>query len=111
MKIHNLVLHPKYYEQTKNNFKTFDIRPKEQNNFQVGDIIHYVTYDANNKTSTKYEDLLFDICFIVDSDKYLKEGYICLGIKQKRKTYGLKAQVEKTSVKNYVKEDRTSNTN
>ncbi|MDR2828324.1 MAG: DUF3850 domain-containing protein [Acholeplasmatales bacterium] len=111
MKVHTLQLHPKYYEQTKSNFKTFDIRPKEQNNFQVGDIIHYVTYDANNKPSTKYEDLLFDISFIVDSDKYLKDGYVVLGIKQKRKTNGLKPQSEMRSVKNYTKEDKTSNTN
>jgi hypothetical protein len=90
-KVHVLQLNPKYYELTKKNLKSFDIRPK--GDFKIGDRIIYV-YSSENSSKSDYPDLLFDITFVLESEKYLQPGYVCLATRQVRQSKGLNKYIK-----------------
>ena len=84
--VHALKLHKKYYEDSEKNLKTFEIR-KNDRDFQVGDILKLVEYDpdmADKKMGligVTGREHFKEITYILDDAEYLKEGYVCLGLR------------------------------
>ena len=60
---HYVKILPEYYIAVEKGIKTFEIRFNDRN-YKVGDILH-----------------LQEICYMIDSPNYCKEGFVVLGIK------------------------------
>lgn len=78
MKIHELKISPKYFEDVKANKKHFELR-KDDRDFKVGDLITLREYD--NGQYTGREIINIPIRYILrDVPEYgLKDGYCILG--------------------------------
>lgn len=84
--VHVLKIHKKNYEDSLKNLKTFEII-KNDRDFRVGDILKLVEYDPD--FSDKRMGLIGvtgrehfkEITYILDDEKYLREGYVCLGLR------------------------------
>lgn len=84
--VHVLKLLSKYYDDSKKNIKTFEIR-KNDRNFKVGDTLKLVSYNPIViEGEYKGEVVLADefhykqITYILDNGEYLQPGYVCLGL-------------------------------
>lgn len=84
--VHALKLHKKYYEDSVKNLKTFEIR-KNDRDFRVGDILKLVEYDPNmadkrmGLIGVTGREHFKEITYILDDSNYLREGYVCLGVR------------------------------
>jgi len=78
MKIHELKISPKYFEDVDANKKRFELR-KDDRNYQVGDFITLKEYDNGEYTGREIKNI--PIGYILrDVPEYgLKEGYCILG--------------------------------
>lgn len=78
MKIHELKISPKYFEDVKANKKNFELR-KDDRDFKVGDFITLREYDNGQYTGREIKNI--PIGYILrDVPEYgLKEGYCILG--------------------------------
>lgn len=83
---HVLKLDSKYYDASLTNAKTFEIR-KNDRKFKVGDIIKLVEVNSELRdestvwigaTGRAHYKV---ITYILDDAEYLKDGYVCLGLK------------------------------
>jgi len=79
MKIHELKISPKYFEDVNANKKRFELR-KDDRDFEVGDLITLKEYDNGEYTGREIKNI--PIGYILrDVPEYgLKEGYCILGI-------------------------------
>lgn len=83
---HVLKLDSKYYDASLTNAKTFEIR-KNDRNFGIGDIIKLV--EVNPELRDESSGLIGVtgrahykvITYILDDAEYLRDGYVCLGLK------------------------------
>ena len=78
MKIHELKISPKYFEDVDANKKRFELR-KDDRDYQVGDLIALKEYENGEYTGREIKYL--PIVYILrDVPEYgLKEGYCILG--------------------------------
>lgn len=76
---HELKLKSSYYNTSLINAKTFEIR-KNDRNFKVGDVLKLVEVSSETQEITgKFH--CKQITYILDNAEYLKEGYVCLGLR------------------------------
>lgn len=78
-KLHGLKVMPEYYQSLKHGNKTFEIR-KNDRTYKVGDILMLQEYDAESEKYVNSESLFFDVTYILENNKYLQDGYCCMGI-------------------------------
>ena len=82
MTIHKLKLNAAYYDDSASGIKTFEIRNNDRN-FKVGDIlelrewIHGRFEDKGIYTGATHWKV---ITYILDDEKYLHDGYVCLAV-------------------------------
>ena len=74
---HYVKILPEYYIAVDNGTKTFEIRFNDRN-YKVGDILHLQEFCGGQYTS---RELTKEICYMIDSPDYCKEGFVVLGIK------------------------------
>lgn len=85
MKIHELKVWPRYFEQVRIGNKTFEIRLNDRN-FQVRDILilkEFISKEDDNYYIEKeyYTDRELDCKITYITDFGLQTGYVCMGIK------------------------------
>lgn len=78
MKIHELKIIPKYYQDVKNKIKTFECRFNDRD-FKVNDLIILNEYDLSNEKFTG-NSLTVKIIYILDDFVGLKDGFVVLSI-------------------------------
>ena len=80
MKLHELKIKEEYLEDIKSGKKTFELR-KNDRNYQVGDLIHFV--QVNGKEYSSYSRNLYRIVYILqDVAQYgLDKDYCVLSIR------------------------------
>ena len=74
---HYVKILPEYYIAVDNGTKTFEIRFNDRN-YKVGDILHLQEFCGGQYTS---RELTKEICYMIDSPDYCKEGFVVLGIR------------------------------
>lgn len=77
MRVHNLKIKPKYFEDVKKEIKKFEVRFNDRN-FKVGDLIVLEEFDNRGYTG-KY--ISAEITYICDDPEFVKKDYVILGIK------------------------------
>ncbi len=82
MKIHELKTIPQFFSDVWDGFKSFEVRENDRN-FKVGDLLLLREYDIERHEKHRYmgREMLCEINYIYDEAKFLKEGYVILGIK------------------------------
>lgn len=88
MKLHELKILHKYLIDVSLGIKTFELR-KNDRDYQVGDLIHFIDVKEDKTTSKSiepyiYEDQLYRITYVLkDVEKYgLDKDYCILAIKK-----------------------------
>lgn len=81
MKLHILKIEEEYFEEVACGDKTFELR-KNDRDYQVGDVIHFVDTDGN-EIYWKINNI-FQITYVLESvpEYGLREDYCILGIKE-----------------------------
>lgn len=74
---HYVKILPEYYMAVESGIKTFEIRFNDRN-YKVGDILHLQEFCGGEYTGRVIEK---EICYIIDSPEYCKEGFVVLGLK------------------------------
>ena len=74
---HYVKILPEYYIAVDNGTKTFEIRFNDRN-YKVGDILHLQEFCGGQYTS---RELTKEICYMIDSPDYCKDGFVVLGIR------------------------------
>lgn len=64
MKLHELKIHKHYYDFIINGYKTFELR-KNDRNYEVGDIIHFVK--ENGEDFLNNSNNIFEITYILQN--------------------------------------------
>lgn len=86
--IHQLKVEKKYYSDIIAGHKTFEVR-KNDRNFKVGDLLGFneavVEKGANEVTETG-ECVVAIITYILNDERFCKDGYVTLGFKLCRVT-------------------------
>lgn len=78
MKIHELKIIPKYFEDVKANKKNFELR-KDDRDFKVGDFITLREYDNGQYTGREIKNIPIGYILRNVPEYGLKEGYCILG--------------------------------
>lgn len=78
-RVHTLKLLKEYYEESYSGRKTFEIRHDDRN-YHLGDILELREFDIVTLQYTGRQHYM-QITYILNSTKYLREGYVCLGLK------------------------------
>ena len=78
MKVHELKIDPKYFDEIVDGIKTFEVRRNDRD-FKVGDLLKLKEYDREKEIYTGHETVV-EIRYILDNQQYLREGYVILGI-------------------------------
>ena len=80
MKLHELKIKDEYFKEVLRENKTFELR-KNDRDYQVGDLIHFVDIDGNPSYNEK---LVFQITYILQNvQEYgLDKDYCILAIKK-----------------------------
>lgn len=77
---HILKVLPEFYKEGKSNRKTFEVRLHDRD-YKVGDLLILREWSADKGyTGKRY---LREITYILDDDKFCKEGYVVLALKPK----------------------------
>lgn len=76
--VHELKTLPEFFQAVKEKRKPFEVR-KNDRNFKVGDSLYLREYTGEEYTGRK---LIRIITYILNDSRYVKEGYVILGIKQ-----------------------------
>lgn len=78
--IHELKIEHQYFDAITEGIKTFEIR-KNDRNYKVGD---YLGLNELDDTHEGYSgrSLLAKVIYIADDKRFIKEGYVVMGIKQ-----------------------------
>lgn len=78
MKIHELKISPKYFEDVKANKKHFELR-KDDRDFKVGDLITLREYDNEQYTGREIKNIPIRYILRNVPEYGLKDGYCILG--------------------------------
>lgn len=86
MKLHELKIKDEYFKEVLRENKTFELR-KNDRDYQVGDLIHFVDIDGNNHiigNPAYNKKLVFQITYILKGvpEYGLDKDYCILGIKK-----------------------------
>lgn len=79
MKIHELKISPKYFEDVNSHKKNFELR-KDDRDFKVGDLITLREYDNGQYTGREIKNIPIGYILRNVPEYGLKEGYCILGI-------------------------------
>ena len=82
MIIHKLKLNSDYYSDSASGVKTFEIR-KNDRNFKVGDILElreWLWSALEGKGAHTGNVHWKIITYILEDEKFLKEGYVCIAV-------------------------------
>lgn len=79
MRVHELKISPKYFEDVKANKKNFELR-KDDRDFKVGDFITLREYDNGQYTGREIKNIPIGYILRNVPEYGLKEGYCILGI-------------------------------
>lgn len=74
---HHVKILPEYYNAVDKGIKTFEIRFNDRN-YKIGDILYLHEFCDGQITGRV---LIQEICYIIDSKDYCKEGFVVLGIR------------------------------
>ena len=77
--VHKLKTWPEYFQAVKNGTKTFEIR-KNDRNYQVGDILVLQEY-VPESGYTESMDLEREVTYILGTQPFVPEGYVCMSLK------------------------------
>lgn len=78
MKIHDLKIEKKFFNDVITEKKKFEVR-KNDRDYQVNDILTLNEYDKDKQIYTGRQ-VSAKILYILDDDTFLKEGYVVLSI-------------------------------
>lgn len=79
MTVHELKISPKYFEEVRKGFKSFELR-KDDRNYKLNDLVTLKEYENGKYTGRELKDLPI-IYILRDCPEYgLKEGYCILGL-------------------------------
>lgn len=76
--IHFLKVLPKYFEAIVTCRKSFEVRKKDRN-YKIGDLIAFNEFDPDGSGYTG-RSFIVHITYILDDDRYSKDGYVILSI-------------------------------
>jgi ASC-1-like (ASCH) protein len=79
MQIHKLKTLPEYFNEILTGVKTFEVRYNDRD-FKVGDLLVLREFDDVTQSYTGLF-LYKDVTYILDDPKFVKEGFVILGIK------------------------------
>jgi len=79
MKIHKLKTVNPYFNDIWNRIKNFDVRQNDRN-FKIGEYLLLREYDPNTLNKYLFRELLCRIFYIFKDSKFLKKGFIIMGI-------------------------------
>ena len=79
MRVHELKISPKYFEDVKANKKNFELR-KDDRDFKVGDLITLREYDNGQYTGRAIINIPIGYILRDCPEHGLKDGYCILGI-------------------------------
>lgn len=74
---HYLKTIPRYFIAVESGVKNFEVRFNDRG-YAVGDILHLQEFADGEYTG---RETTKEICYILDSEDYCKEGYVILGMK------------------------------
>ncbi len=74
---HYVKILPKYYMDVEKGIKTFEIRFNDRG-YKVGDFLHLQEFCGGEYTGRTIDR---EICYMIDSPEYCKEGFVVLGLK------------------------------
>lgn len=77
--IHELKIHPKFFNDVRLGKKTFEIR-KNDRPFREGDFLALNEYDQVNKLYTGNSIIVY-VDYILNDPDFCKDGYVVMGIK------------------------------
>ncbi len=80
MKVHELKIDPKYFDEIVDGIKTFEVR-KNDRNFKVGDHLLLKVFDKERGFYSG-NNVTVKITYILDDQEFLRENYVILGIKR-----------------------------
>ena len=80
MKVHELKIDPKYFDEIVDGIKTFEVR-KNDRNFKVGDHLLLKVFDKE-RGFYSVNNVTVKITYILDDQEFLRENYVILGIKR-----------------------------
>lgn len=79
---HILKIKDKYFEKILSGLKPWEIR-KNDRNYQVGDLIHFVDVNGNEFKDIIYSKNIYKVIYILDSfPEGLKDEYIIFSLKK-----------------------------
>lgn len=78
MKIHDLKIEKKYFNDVVTERKKFEVR-KNDRDYQVNDILSLNEYDKDKKIYAG-RHISAKVLYILDDSTFLKEGYVVLSI-------------------------------
>lgn len=83
MELHILKIKPEYFSEVLRGFKSFELR-KNDRDYQVGDLIHFINTNGDEYTLYERNTLVFKITYVLkDVEEYgLDKDYCILGIKR-----------------------------
>jgi hypothetical protein len=85
MKIHELKTIDPYFQNVWDGNKKFEVRFNDRD-FKVGDLLLLKKYDIPSKMYLPVE-ILCDVIYLLSDEKYVKEGFVVLGIKIIKRMY------------------------
>ena len=84
--LHELKIHPRFFDAVKNGIKTFEVRRNDRP-FAVGDTLLLqefdpaYSYDDDVDTGYTGRECAIAVTYILDDPQYCPEGHVILGIK------------------------------
>lgn len=76
MKVHELKIDKKYYDDVVNFKKTFEIRYNDRD-YKVDDVLKLQEY-SNGEYTGRYVYVV--VTYLLDDETYLQKGYVCMSI-------------------------------
>ena len=102
MKVHGLRCEARYFDDVVSGEKRFEIRKKDRK-FEVGDTVILKRIFGEQQIDTG-DRIQATISYILDDERYCKDGYVILGLSKIKKLIG----TEKESVGGKYEDYRTS---
>lgn len=76
-RFHDLKISCDYFDDVRRGYKTFEVRYNDRK-FKVGDVL--LLREVNKKGIYTKRELLCEVSYLLDDEKYCKDGYVVLGI-------------------------------
>lgn len=79
---HKLKIQKQYWDKVRNGLKTFEIR-KNDRNYQVGDLIHFIPISDNSNMIIPHNQNTYIITYVFNGGEYgLSSDYCIFGIRE-----------------------------